>query len=214
MNYDKEYSRIANVFGEEPETVLKSYYHKINNSLPVLDLGAGQGRNSFFLARKGFVVDAVDPSKVGIDIISTEAEKENLSIHTYQCGFNEFIPPIDSYSCILIFGLIQNLSRESIEIILAKINEWTEKESLVFITGFTTLDASFNEYAQKWDLTGKNSFAGEGSNIRTYLEPEEILSLFQNYKVIYHREGMGPKHRHGDGPLEQHAMVEAVFQKQ
>jgi len=214
MQYDKEYINDANVFGMEPETVLKNYYHKINNSLPVLDLGAGQGRNSLFLARKGFVVDAVDPSETAIKTISIKAGEKNLSINTYQYNFDEFIPSIDCYSSILIFGLIQILSRESIELLLTKINEWTKKKSLVFITGFTTLDTSFSKYAQKWNEIGVNSFTGDGSSIRTYLEPNEILSMFHNHKVIHHREGMGPKHRHGNGPLEQHAMVEAVFQKQ
>lgn len=213
MQYDKEYSSVENLFGIEAEKILKDYYHKINKSLPVLDLGAGQGRNSLFLARKGFTVDAVDPSKAGIDIISTQAEKENLAIHTYRCNFNEFIPPIDSYSCILIFGLIQILSRETIELLLAKITEWTEKESLVFITGFTTLDTSYKKYAEKWKKIGMNSFADGDSDIRTYLEPNEILSMFHDYKVIYHREGMGRKHRHGDSPIEQHAMAEAIFQR-
>ena len=213
MQYDKEYSSIENLFGIEAEKILKDYYHKINKSLPVLDLGAGQGRNSLFLARKGFIVDAVDPSKAGIEIIAAKAKKEGLLIRTHQCNFNEFIPPIDSYSCILIFGLIQILSRETIELLLAKISEWTEKGSFIFITGFTTLDASYKKYAEKWNKIGMNSFADGDSDIRTYLEPNEILSLFHDYKVIYHREGMGHKHRHGDSPIEQHAMAEAIFQR-
>jgi hypothetical protein len=30
---------------------------------------------------------------------------------------------------------------------------------------------------------------------------------------LHHWEGMGPEHRHGDSPMERHAMTEVVFQR-
>jgi hypothetical protein len=62
-------------------------------------------------------------------------------------------------------------------------------------------------------MIGKNSFADEQRNIRTYLEAGEILNLFDGYKVIHHWEGMGSEHSHGNGVLERHAMVEVVLQR-
>ena len=213
MTFDETYRNVQNVFGEEPELVLKSHYQKMNKSLPVLDIGVGQGSNTFFLAREGFQVDTPDPSKVAVKTVSAIAEKEVLNIRAYQSGFDEFIPSVDCYSGILVFGLIQILPWKSIELLLEKIKRWINEGSLVFATGFAVTDPSFEKYSITRKMIGKNSFADEQGNIRTYLEAGEILNLFDGYKVIHHREGMGPEHSHGNGLLERHAMVEVVLQR-
>ena len=213
MTFDKTYSNVENVFGEEAELVLKNYYRRMNKSIPVLDIGVGQGRNTFFLAREGFQVDALDPSKVAVETVSAIAEKEVLNIRSYQSGFDEFIPSVDYYSGILVFGLIQMLPWKSIELLLQKIKHWTYDGSLVFATCFAIKDPSFEKHSITLKMIGKNSFADEQGNIRTYLEAGEILNLFDGYKVIHHWEGMGPEHSHGNGLLERHAMVEVVLQR-
>jgi cyclopropane fatty-acyl-phospholipid synthase-like methyltransferase len=213
MSYDETYKNTKNNFGEEPEPVLRNYYRRISKSKPVLDIGAGQGRNAFFLAREGFTVDAIDPSKVATETISALAMQDELSIHAHQCGFDKFVSQVGFYSGILIFGVIQILSWEDINLLLEKVKHWTNKGSLVFITGFTVADSSFSRYSQTWKTIGKNSFADEHGNLRTYLEAGEILNLFSEYEVVYHWEGVGPEHRHGNSPIECHAMTEVVLQR-
>jgi cyclopropane fatty-acyl-phospholipid synthase-like methyltransferase len=213
MSYDETYKNTKDTFGAEPEPVLRNYYRKMNRAGPVLDIGAGQGRNAFFLARQGFSVEAIDPSRVAVETISAIAARENLPVHSTQSGFGEFVSQVDFYAGILVFGVIQILTREEIQLLIEKIGGWTRKGSLVFITGFTVADASFARYSQIWKPIGKNSFADGRGDRRTYLEAGEILDLFKGYEVVYHREGLGPEHRHGDGPLERHAMVEAVLQR-
>ena len=45
------------------------------------------------------------------------------------------------------------------------------------------------------------------------LDRGEILRLFESYQAVYHREGLGEEHCHGDGPPERHASIRAVFRK-
>jgi cyclopropane fatty-acyl-phospholipid synthase-like methyltransferase len=213
MPYDETYRKTKDAFGAEPEVILRKFYRRIDRTEPVLDIGAGQGRNALFLAREGFTVDAIDTSKVAIETISAIAKKEGLPIRTGQCGIDEFVPETDFYAGILIFGLIQILSWEELGLLLEKIRSWTRKGSLVFVTGFTVADPSFARYSQTCKAIGKNSFAGERGDLRTYLDAGEILNLFSEYEVVHHWEGMGPEHRHGDSPLERHAIVEAVFRR-
>ena len=213
MIFDETYSNVENVFGKDAELVLKNYYRRMNKSIPVLDIGVGQGRNTFFLARQGFQVDSLDPSKVAVETVSAIAEKEVLNIRSYQSSFDEFIPSVDCYSGILVFGLIQILPWKSIELLLEKIKHWTNEDSFVFATGFAITDPSYEKYSVTRTMIGKNSFADEQGDIRTYLEAGEILNLFDGYKVIHHWEGMGPEHSHGNGVLERHAMVEVVLQR-
>jgi len=213
MSYDETYRQTKDVFGTEPELVLRSHYRRINNSWPVLDIGVGQGRNALFLAREGFTVHAIDPSQVAIEQVSALAAQQGLPIHVFPCDFADFVPPTVAYSGILVFGLIQILSRNAIDVLRQKLMLWTTEGSLVFVTGFTVADASFSNYSQKWKSLGENSFTDGLHNFRTFLEPGEILRLFDRYAVLHHWEGMGPKHRHGNRPLERHAMTEVVLQR-
>jgi len=215
MRYDEVYCKTKSYFGAEPEPLLKHHRHLLDKSHRILDIGAGQGRHALFLAREGFKVDAIDSSKVAIETVSAMAAKENLDIRTYQSSFETFEPETDFFSGILIFGLIQILSWASIELLLEKILLWTRTGSLVFARAFTTKDPSFarNRRSREWKSSGKNSFTDERGHFRTHLEEGEILSLFCDFKVVDHWEGLGPRHMHGDGPFERHAEVEGVFRR-
>ncbi len=213
MGYDEAYKKTEDYFGAEPAPILKRYYHLIDKSKPVLDVGVGQGRNAFFLARNGFSVDAIDPSKAAIDTVSVIAEKEKLPVRAYHCGLEEFKPVVDSYAAILLFGLIQEFEWESILIMVYKAKRWTQKGSLIFVTAFTTADPSFFRVAGEWKRIKRNSFASEDGRIATFLQPDEILQFFGRCEIIHHWEGMGAEHRHGEGPVERHAVVQAVFRR-
>jgi tellurite methyltransferase len=213
VGYDEAYRKTEDYFGPGPTSLLKKHYQLISKAKPILDIGAGQGRNTLFLARKGFMVDAIDPSQVAIDTIDEIVAKEKIPVRTYCCDCEDFAPEADSYSAILVFGLIQILTRESIDLLLEGIGAWTDKGSLVFTTAFTTADPLYPEHCQDCQSIGENSFLDENGDIFTYLGPDEIKRLFGDYEVIHHREGLSPKHRHGDGPTEQHGVVEAIFRR-
>jgi cyclopropane fatty-acyl-phospholipid synthase-like methyltransferase len=187
--------------------------YMIDNSRPVLDIGAGQGRNTFFLARHGLEVHAIDPSQVGVDFIGETADSEGLKVLTFHDGFETFKPPVDAYSAVLLFGIIQILSWQEIEVLINRINSWTSDGSLVFLTAWSVSDPSCTRISEEWPRVGKNSFRKEQGGFRTYLEPDEILSLFHNFTAIHHWEGLGPWHSHGDRPPERHSRVEAVLKR-
>ncbi len=62
-----------------------------------LDLAAGPGRNSLFLAEKGFTVDAVDISDVAVDRLSGRHPKVNAIL----ADLDRYEIPPEQYSLIL-----------------------------------------------------------------------------------------------------------------
>lgn len=65
-------------FGEPVKTV-----ERLAELMPlgfVLDLGAGDGRNALYLARKGFTVKAVDLSEAGIAKLNRLAKEAGLIV--------------------------------------------------------------------------------------------------------------------------------------
>lgn len=215
MIYDKKYKETKDYFGKEPVGILKEHYQKIDKSKPVLDIGTGQGRNALFLAKEGYEVDAIDESKVSIEIVSTLAKKEGLPINTYQSSFEMFEDDGKKYSGVLLIGLLPLVSPDSIRTLLKKSNLWTEKGSLIFVTAFSTDDPSYikTQESEDWTIIGKNSFRNDKGEFRTYFAKGEIIELFPDYIPLYHWEGISKGHKHGDGEIHQHGMIEVVFQK-
>ena len=64
LKWDTRYGK--KLGGSEPSSIVKRY-HKLATSGKALDIACGNGRNSIYLAQKGFAVDAVDISKVATD---------------------------------------------------------------------------------------------------------------------------------------------------
>jgi tellurite methyltransferase len=155
MTYDRTYKNTENVFGTNPEIILKKYANKIEKARPVLDIGIGQGRNSFYLAKEGFKVDGIDPSSVAIESVLNISQKENLKINAYQIEFRDFVPKNTTYSAILLFGLIQILDWDSIHTLIDRINQWTQKGSLIFITAFSTKTQRIKSIAKIGRRLGK-----------------------------------------------------------
>jgi SAM-dependent methyltransferase len=213
MIYDKTYKEIKDVFGSEPVEILKRYYEQIDRTRPVLDIGAGQGRNSFFLAKAGYTVDAIDPSRISIETINEITKREYYKINAYQKSFDEFTYRNYPYSAILVFGLLQILDLKSINLLTNMIDKYTTNGSLVFITAFSIEDASFKKYQNEWNKESRNSFCDNKGNHRTFFETSELIKLFDGYKILHQWEGLGRKHRHGNSPIEQHSMIELVMER-
>ncbi len=213
MDFDDLYRGKKDYFGSEPEALLLKHQGLLSPDLPILDVGAGQGRNALHLARRGWRVDAIDPSRVGMEAVSTAASSDKLPVRTYSCGFDTFTPEVESYGAVLLFGMLQILPRESIDLLLQRVNTWLTTDGLVFVTCFTTLDPMCEDYARKWSEVGPGSYSDGRGSTRTFLKPDELPTLFPGYEAIYVWNGMGPEHQHADGPLGCHAMSEAVFRR-
>jgi precorrin-6B methylase 2 len=75
-------SREGPLFGTEPDARVWALAGEAADprTYPVLDVGAGTGRNTLALARRGHPVDAVEMSPKFADIIRAEAQRESLAV--------------------------------------------------------------------------------------------------------------------------------------
>ena len=85
--YDNAYAVTANLFGEAPERILVDHSALIEDGGSILDVGCGQGRNTLWLAKKGFEVVALDPSAIALGIVNDVAATSKLKITTIHGGF-------------------------------------------------------------------------------------------------------------------------------
>ncbi len=209
-DYDATYKQ-ADYFGTEPSKLLTMYDEWIPDGARILDIGAGQGRNSLPLARRGCRVTALDPSAVALETIGKQAATEDLTIDFVQQDFMDF-EPTGVYDVILCFGLMQILRYQECASLVTRLHQWLKSGGTLFLTAWHVEDPSFARLAKEWERMGIRSFRSpDGEKYRLFLEKGEVLKLFFRWHAVHHWEGLGAEHRHGDGPQERHGDIEAVL---
>lgn len=72
-----------------------------------LDVACGGGRNAFFLAERGFDVDAVDVSDVAIDGVTAMAERRGLRVTTARADVERTPFPRPPYRVVLAMNYLR-----------------------------------------------------------------------------------------------------------
>jgi len=211
--FDEKYTSSATYFGSEPEPLLRAHVQRIDADRPVLDVGAGQGRHALFLARKGIEVHGVDNSLVAVEGLAAAAKEEDLPIEPRLADILDEEIKRGAYSAVLLFGLIQTMSRRDLAKLALKLREATAAGDFVFLTAFSNDDEGYEHWSKQGKPVGHLSFDIGGGELRTYLDSGEIPEIFTGFSLVHCFEGRGRPHRHGNGPIERHAVVEALLSR-
>lgn len=86
----------------EPDPLLRSARHLLTGG-SALDLAAGSGRNSLYLAGLGYTVDAVDISPVAMARLRAIARERRLPVRCIEADLDEYEIPETSYDLVIVF---------------------------------------------------------------------------------------------------------------
>jgi SAM-dependent methyltransferase len=70
-----------------------------------LDMGSGPGRNSLWLANRGWTVTAVDVSAVGLEMAEQRAAEQGLALTTVRGDVLSWLPEESSYELVVLANL-------------------------------------------------------------------------------------------------------------
>jgi SAM-dependent methyltransferase len=130
--FDKIYASEAPPFNAEPSAFLA---RAVDGVAPgkALDVAMGQGRNSLFLARKGWQVTGYDVSTVGLSQAQAAAAKAGLKIETVQKSHADFDFGTDRWDLVVM--VFPGTSMDDLEL-LRKIKTSMKKGAMIVVEQF------------------------------------------------------------------------------
>ncbi|MBN1435281.1 methyltransferase domain-containing protein [Candidatus Fermentibacterales bacterium] len=91
-SYERKYSGRGLYWTARPSTTCLEVLRLMppTRALRLLDIGCGEGRNSLFFARNGYVVDAFDVSGKGVEKAAGLADEAGLAMNLFVADLNEY----------------------------------------------------------------------------------------------------------------------------
>jgi tellurite methyltransferase len=134
----------------------------------VLDIAMGGGRNSVYLAQKGFTVEGVDNSHEAINMANELALEKGVSIKARHIDLetDTFIQA-QAYDCIICFNYLQRS-------LFPFIINGLRKNGIIVYETYIVDQAQF----------------GRPKNPDHLLNHNELLELFRGFRVLRYHEGI------------------------
>jgi len=177
-NKDKPVPFFKNI----PDENLISYFDRgLLKQGKALDIGCGKGRNSLYIAKKGFEVDAVDFSKTSIEIAKEIAKEQSIKVNFLNQSIFDFENKPESYDFIYDSGCLHHIKPHRRNQYLKIISKYLKPDGYFAMACFN-LDGGKN--ISDYDVYRDNSMHGgmgfSEYKLKTILEPYfEMIEIRQ-----------------------------------
>jgi tellurite methyltransferase len=160
------------------ETIFECFEHL--NPESVLDLGCGDSKFTIRFARKGARVIGVDKDKIEIQ----------------ECNFNFIQEDIRDFEFTKEYDLV----------FTSMVLHFLKKEEAIEIIERMKKNTSINGFNFIICMSSKDDSAKR--NPRDFYPcPEELNSLYHNWKIIKNESCLSKKHQHNNGEFHQHKTI-------
>jgi tellurite methyltransferase len=190
IDFNKAYQQEKYYWGEQPSKFVNIILKYITKG-KALDLGAGEGRNAIFLAKKGFDVTAVDISQVGLDKIYDWSNKLGLTVETELADLKAFRIR-DFYDLIISNATFHFLAKTHVRKIISQMKQQTK------IGGINGISA-FNKDNEIW---------------MPYLfQKGELSKLYHDWDILETKDFTFSDKHGKNGKIHYHAISIVIAQK-
>jgi SAM-dependent methyltransferase len=194
--FDPVYRSRDSVFGCSPDRALAELVEQRTLTGLALDLGAGEGRNSFYLARRGFTVDALDVSPRAVRELQVMARRYPLPVTAQQRDIRDLHGLSGPYDLIVADTVLCHLQLAEAREAALQIISLMCPGGWLYASAFATDDPRESEFAPL---------------VQTYFEVAGFCELFR--EVEHERCGRTSLTDHRHGPPHRHSLLQLAARK-
>lgn len=153
--------------------------------LKVLDIGAGLGRHSVFLAKKGCFVTSIDPSESCLNHLSSITKNDNLNIDIingdlkYLANFNNA-----QFDIIICFNVLYHERFGAMVDALKEIDRILTANGKFYLTMNSTNNIHYGAGIEVEPNTFKDQKKIDGEHLHHYSDKEEVINLLKSFSII------------------------------
>ncbi|MDY6824199.1 MAG: class I SAM-dependent methyltransferase [Thermodesulfobacteriota bacterium] len=196
-SFDKAYETREMYYGWQVREEFEDYFDGMDlKDVATLDLGAGEGRYSLYVAKKGARVKAVDFSAAGLAKLQDLARSKGLTINTAVCDLKDYAFTPDAYHLVIAATILDHLDPAARKNVTAGIVRSLKPGGFLYANVFTTADPGFTQ--NRGEGVSDTSFG-----IAHYFEEGELQTCFEDLEHLHYYEGQeldlshGTPHTHG-----------------
>ncbi len=185
LHWDAVFAKNPAFFGEEPSDFARSSLDLFRKESirSVLELGCGQGRDTFLFAQHGLEVTSLDYSETAISAVKETIKKTQLAslVHAQTHNVKEPLPfPGDSFdACFSHMLLCMELSTAEIGCVLREIHRVLKPEGLAVYS----VRNNFDKQYQKGTHLDEDLYEIGGFVIHFFTE-QMINTLAKGYEIL------------------------------
>lgn len=152
-----------------------------------LDIGAGVGNQSRWLASKGFEVDAVEIHPRQLKTLKQTADGMGVTVHAIDICQFDLAPR--RYSLIAALAVFHFIAPSQMNPLAERLQESLTPGGLLLAQVLTTDDPGFDEAQEEgFKVIEDNTFAVDPpANLIHYFEKNELRRLFSHLEVLHYK---------------------------
>jgi len=211
-SFDQLYRKFTNVWGYEPSSLAKKAAKELTDRAVILDVGAGEGRDSIFFANLGHEVVAVESSVSATETMKRRiGEREDLKIKIIVDDIVGMRLKPDEYDLIFANMSLQFMTRGQRLEALEKFRVSVKKKGLIAITQPTVEEPAWKRLQSNKDyVTGLCTLRYRGE-VMNFAQLGEYKEEFAKDHVLQHWQGLIEDEAHpGFEQPHTHSIVSVV----
>ena len=162
--WDNKFSTDEYITGKEPSRWLEENSGLLNTNGKALDIAGGEGRNSVFVASRGYEVTCLDISQNGLAKALSLAHEKKAKITTLHADLDNSSLLENEYDLVLCFNFLdRNL--------FSGIRKTLKSGGLLFYETFTLDYLKYSSFKREW-----------------VLELNELLQVFGDFRILRYQE--------------------------
>jgi tellurite methyltransferase len=181
--FEQAYRRPGQLFGSQPDPLFARMVIDRGLAGRALDIGAGDGRNSIFLARRGFSVEALDVAPRAVTKLRRAAQSAGLDIRPAVCDIRDMQAVSGQYDVIAADTVLCHLEPHEARAVAGEIAEALRPGGWLYVSAFG------------YDDPGQSEFA---PLVRVHFDCQSLCALFPGLRPEVCREQTVFDRRHGE----------------